>query len=153
MVFLYRGWRYNPATENALLQQIAQSHTAAAIDAKILRYMAYGEEILVQLPPLPDDLTEGEPIQFKNGAENTDLINLYPNPATNQLQVQYRLPHKQEASLEIYNTLGKCVYRQHITHTGNLHLPIADWASGMYYYRLVQDGKTVVSKKLMVVQH
>ncbi|QQS29475.1 MAG: T9SS type A sorting domain-containing protein [Sphingobacteriales bacterium] len=139
--------------EDALLSQIAQSQTTSAMSAKVLRYLAYGEEILVQLPPLPDELSEGMPIQFKYGAANSDLISLYPNPASKHLQIQYNLPSKTEATVEIYNALGKCIYRQAVSENGNLHLNISNWSNGIYFYRLLQNGKTVVSNKLMVVQH
>lgn len=139
--------------ETALLQTIAQSQTTSAMSAKVLRYLAYGEDILVQLPPLPDEFSEGMPIQFKTGNGNSDLISMFPNPASGQFQVQYRLPDKSEASLEIYNALDKCLYRQNISETGNLHLNISNWPNGIYFYRLLQNGKAVVSNKLMVVQH
>jgi len=153
MVFLYRGWRYNPATENALLQQIAQSHTAAAIDAKILRYMAYGEEILVQLPPLPDDLTEGEPIRFKNGVYPAPSISIYPNPASQYLQINTNLPDKTPTTIQIYDVLGKLKLELPIQENGEMLLNTSKWANGLYFYRLIQNGKTLISNKLMVVQH
>ncbi len=148
-----RSYNQFSTEEAALLSQIAQSQTTSAMSAKVMRYIAYGEEILVELPPMPEDFTEGMPIQFKTGTGNSNLISIFPNPASGQLQVQYRLPGKSEASLEIYNALGKRLYQQNISETGNLHLNISNWPNGIYYYRLLQNGKAVVSNKLMVVQH
>ncbi|QQS30263.1 MAG: T9SS type A sorting domain-containing protein [Sphingobacteriales bacterium] len=136
--------------EDALLSQIAQSQTTSAMSAKVLRYLAYGEDILVELPPLPEDLTEGMPIQFKTREANSSLISIAPNPAATQLQIQYRLPDKTLADLEIYNTTGKRVYRQAVSQTGNLQLSIEDWTNGIYFYRLVQNGHLLSTGKILV---
>lgn len=73
-------------------------------------------------------------------------LNLYPNPATNKVQVE--LP--QNASGEIHITVsditGKVVYQQHQGHTQPLIFSVADWSRGFYLVQVTGNNWRAVQK-------
>lgn len=73
-------------------------------------------------------------------------LNLYPNPATNKVQVE--LP--QNASGEIHVTVsditGKVVYQQHQSHTQPLIFSVADWSRGFYLVQVTGNNWRAIQK-------
>ncbi|QQS30259.1 MAG: T9SS type A sorting domain-containing protein [Sphingobacteriales bacterium] len=138
--------------EDALLSQIAQSQTTSAMSAKVLRYLAYGEEIIVELPPLPEDLTEGMPIQFKTGVFDAPNISITPNPASEYLQINANLPSRTTADINIYDALGKLTFSLSVTESGKTFVPMSDWPNGLYFCRVTSNGAIISSSKILVVK-
>lgn len=69
-------------------------------------------------------------------ASNTvqNNISIYPNPARDI--INFAAPANMNGMLNIANNLGVIVYRQHLTNTRNVSVPISNWAAGMYYYSI-----------------
>ena len=79
------------------------------------------------------------------------LSNAYPNPADNSSSVSYNLPSVSNAQLILSNMLGSELKRFHLTEkTGSVDLPVSTLPEGVYYYTLMNDGKPLISKRLMV---
>ncbi len=98
----------------------------------------------------------------------TGRLKVYPNPASEVLHVE--IPDKLKAEthspvfnlttvyhqwksavMEIYDLFGKQVFSKEIRQGEKLlDINIAEWPRGMYVVRLVYNGKTVASEKVVV---
>jgi len=111
-----------------------------------------------------DNITFGTPvsakatIDFLISAAGFDENNLvfkgpYPNPSSQVAHFEYNIPSVNSARLIIRNMLGVQLENQVIeTGNGKKSIDVSGYASGIYFYSLIIDGKTVQSKK-MVVRH
>ncbi|MBR1774019.1 MAG: T9SS type A sorting domain-containing protein [Bacteroidales bacterium] len=76
-----------------------------------------------------------------------------PNPATNTTTVSYSVPAKyRNAKIVVRNTLGSVVKENSIKTgvAGKSAINVAELANGVYFYSIVADGATLVTKKLIV---
>jgi hypothetical protein len=79
------------------------------------------------------------------------MSNAYPNPAHQTSLVTYSLPSMKNAQIVISNMLGSAINKLHLSEkSGTVELPVAALPEGVYYYTLMNDGKPVVSKRLMI---
>jgi len=75
----------------------------------------------------------------------------YPNPADGLTSISYYLPSVKDARLVFYNMLGSAVKEIKLTEKqSTLIITTSDLKSGVYFYSLIADGKSVSSKKLVV---
>lgn len=86
---------------------------------------------------------------------NSVLLNLYPNPANGNTNLQVKLNAEQNVSIDIYNLLGEKVYSQEEGKmSSGMHLitiPCKNLSSGVYFIRLVSDNITT-TRKLVIQQ-
>jgi len=79
------------------------------------------------------------------------LGNAYPNPADHSSFISYNLPYLKNAQIVISNMLGSALNKiQLMEKTGSVELPVASLPEGVYYYTLMNDGKPLISKRLMI---
>ena len=66
---------------------------------------------------------------------------IYPNPTTDEVNLQFISKHSGEALVEVYGTLGERILQRklHQIEAGRneIQLSVADFQSGMYFIRLV----------------
>ncbi len=75
----------------------------------------------------------------------------YPNPASQFTHFEYNIPSVNKAQLIIRNMLGVEIETiQFDNRSGKKSVDVSNYASGLYFYSLVVDGKIVQSKKLIV---
>jgi hypothetical protein len=76
----------------------------------------------------------------------------FPNPASQSTSFEYNLPASHSnAALIIRNMLGVEIENTLLENrSGKKSIDVSDYASGIYFYTLVVDGKIVQSKKLIV---
>ncbi len=88
-----------------------------------------------------------------------ELQQNYPNPFNGATVISFALPTSGEVSLEIFNVLGKVVYRRNESLEAGSHqfswdgtaLDGSDVATGVYYYRLTSRDFTA-TKKMMYLK-
>lgn len=89
-----------------------------------------------------------------NGTNNMDL-NIFPNPASGQVQVVFDLPDNRDVLIQVVDMTGKQVYTQTIEGVGNGHqtvtLDAVNWNKGSYILKL-QSGENSASSKLLIVK-
>jgi hypothetical protein len=81
--------------------------------------------------------------------EVSDLITLYPNPASDQLFVEYRVPSKNTVRLLVYNSEGRMVDSNYMEIFQNGHkfaLDITKYSKGIYI-TVVYDNENYVYSK------
>jgi hypothetical protein len=91
------------------------------------------------------------PISVSELAKLKFLGNVHPNPADQNASVAYNLTYAKDAQIVISNLLGSAIAKVTLTEkAGTVALPIATLPEGVYYYTLMNDGKALVSKRLMI---
>jgi hypothetical protein len=87
---------------------------------------------------------------FKN--ERIEVSNLYPNPALDYVDVDYQIyAPSLEIKIVFFNILGQEVKEWLLDpDQKNMRLSLKDLSSGMFIYQLVIEGRSQVSKKLIV---
>ena len=95
--------------------------------------------------PGPDGIDE-------NILKNVWVSDLYPNPASNYVSIDYNMPSEvKEASVKIVNLLGSVVKEQKVdTRNGNMKIDIFDMKGGVYFYSLNIEGEIYSTKKLVI---
>ena len=93
-------------------------------------------------------------IEFINctGINERDAIALkvYPNPGDGQFRIEMASADQQRVNLSVFDAQGVVVYSQKdlMTNTGQLRLNLSHLPSGTY--QLILEGKTRLSKKLII---
>lgn len=73
-------------------------------------------------------------------AENTSELNIFPNPATDNLSIE---ANEQITEVNIYNIIGVSVYNEQCTNN-NLNVNISEFNSGVYFVKVkTGNGETV----------
>jgi len=75
-------------------------------------------------------------------------IDVYPNPGNGEFTFEMQ-NGKLGTELKIYNVLGELIYSSTITQGTNA-IDISKHAAGMYFYKVVSQGRDVANGKLMV---
>lgn len=91
------------------------------------------------------------------GIKNNNLanvsLNAYPNPAGENVTVSYQLPENNNNTtyFVIKNLVGKTVYSSEINRSNDkMMINLSDLSSGIYFYSLEQNSKSLITKKLIV---
>lgn len=94
-----------------------------------------------------------QPTSAVSTVDQAGYLKLYPNPAENQLFVEWEIAAAVQARGFVYNTLGQCVYTFDPEKTAaGMHtavLSVQDWPEGMYWMHL-QMGEEQVLRKFSV---
>jgi len=79
----------------------------------------------------------------------SNIIKVYPNPASGVLNIDMNSITKAETDVEIQNTIGQTVYK---TQALNQHLVIniSDFSAGVYFVTVKQGSKTLDVKKVII---
>ncbi len=88
----------------------------------------------------------------ENTLKNVWMSDVYPNPATNYVSIDYKLPNQVDnASIKIVNILGSVVKEQNVDIQNNsVSMDISNVKSGIYFYSLTVNGELYSTKKLIV---
>ena len=75
----------------------------------------------------------------------------YPNPANNNVSFNYNLKGAQHGTMEIYNSIGRCVQTTPVSAENNkLSISVANLPSGIYICKLQANGGNPVYQRLVV---
>lgn len=85
--------------------------------------------------PLQDKPKEGE-------------LQVYPNPATNQLHITSTIP----ATFVLYNLLGQVV-RQAGLGSGTVQVSVLGLPAGTYFYQIINPQKQILQHDKLIVLH
>lgn len=88
-------------------------------------------------------------------AKNNDIITVYPNPATDVVNVRMDIGADDKGVISIYNGFGQVVKQQIIepTQGQNIYsLQLSDLSSGQYFVSFSMDNKNYPVQKLMVTR-
>ena len=80
------------------------------------------------------------------------VSNIYPNPADDFANIDYVIaPQIGETKITFYNVLGNEVKEEILDKDQRkIRISTRDWNNGIYLYQLSSEGKSLVTKKLLV---
>lgn len=77
----------------------------------------------------------------------TNAVSLYPNPASNRVELEIELDDHQEVDVELFDLLGRnltSLYnRAHFRGTHRIELSLPEVPSGLYIIRIITDQKVI----------
>lgn len=96
-----------------------------------------------------------EAISTEDRLFNNDKLivsNIYPNPADDYATIDYVMSSQvNEVKITFYNVLGSEVKEEVLDkEQGRLRISTKEWGNGIYLYQLSADGRSLVTKKLLV---
>ncbi|PWK24468.1 putative secreted protein (Por secretion system target) [Arcicella aurantiaca] len=97
-----------------------------------------------------DEFISSEDRLFSN--EKLTVSNIYPNPADDHADIDYVISSQVgEAKITFYNILGNEMKEEVLEKDQRkVRVSTKDWNNGIYLYQLSADGKSLVTKKLLV---
>ncbi len=83
---------------------------------------------------------------IKEIKNNSFKINIYPNPATDQITIEFNAS-KQNALIEVRNVLGEILYSEKLkSNTLSQSINVSEFSNGVYFVTLQSDKQKVVAK-------
>lgn len=81
---------------------------------------------------------------------NSELINIFPNPASEFIHIELvEFSHK-NVNMSIYNNLGQKVYSENINgNEGNKQINVSNWSDGVYHIKIESENNQVDFKKFI----
>jgi hypothetical protein len=81
------------------------------------------------------------------GFEDIDALklNLYPNPANEQVMISTDKQATEGGLLQVYGSDGKLIYQESLKNSTTL-VDVSNWSSGMYEFTVQVEGKVWRSK-------
>ncbi len=86
---------------------------------------------------------------------STSQVRVYPNPATNVLTIEYKLPNNEEAIMQIIDIMGRLVITKNLSSQKQpfgkltMTLNISSLSQGVYLYKVVQNGGAISTGRII----
>ncbi len=98
---------------------------------------------------LLEENTNSDKYLFYN--DRIQVSHVYPNPATDFVDIDYQVSGNQDLRIVFYNVLGEQVKEISLDRDQrSIRVSMRDFSNGMYLYQLLIDGRSVATKKLIV---
>ncbi len=90
------------------------------------------------------------PVSVNSYAQNNNKITISPNPASNQINIDYSLQDNIN-SIMIKNMLGAVVYSSNVAmSSGKVSINSSEFVDGIYFVTSASNGTPVNTKKLII---
>ena len=73
-------------------------------------------------------------------------LQVYPNPASNSLTVDFGARTSAESKLELVNAFGQIVLKKNVDHIVTILLDMSIYADGIYMLQVTRDGNIMRSR-------
>ncbi|CAM1340687.1 T9SS type A sorting domain-containing protein [Tenacibaculum amylolyticum] len=83
---------------------------------------------------------------INNITDPSDLISLYPNPASSYINLDVRV---NDVSLDVYSILGQKFLSKKI-HTTNETIDISKFSTGIYLFKFHREGEIIKTRKIII---
>ena len=84
--------------------------------------------------------------EFSNNGDH--VFNLFPNPATDNIQLNIQLTDFNDVKLNMYNLVGKEILSQKIDNPNQI-LNIRDFPAGVYFITLLENDQPISTQKII----
>ncbi len=108
-----------------------------------------GEGGWIGITPFQIVLDESETTVSVEEVLEETLVNLYPNPAKDYLQVDLSAIASQRALVRIFDVQGKLVYQSNLVNPSVAEIGISTFNNGLYFLKLEMEDE-VITKKIVV---
>ncbi|OFX48913.1 MAG: hypothetical protein A2046_07995 [Bacteroidetes bacterium GWA2_30_7] len=82
--------------------------------------------------------------------ENSE-INVYPNPANAELNIDIRKSNYNNLNVKIYNLVGEVIYSQNHNNKTSIKIDLSKYAAGVYYVALYSNAE-LMKKKITIIK-
>jgi len=80
-------------------------------------------------------------------------IQMYPNPASNELNIELLGNNFSPMKVKVTNVLGATIYQDDIAQsTDSYQVPLNHFENGLYFVTMYQNNKAIMTKKFQVVK-
>lgn len=154
------GWTELDSTESEAssfkndIEAIAATNTVAGVEARNVLYLLTGEQDTLEyrLKEVSSPKMDSEEHNTSaNEAITEGSFRLYPNPAMQQLTVEYGLKEGEDVKLYIYDLVG-VLHTAKGLHKERMLVEIGMLNSGVYLVLLEVNGKPVQKTKLVIMK-
>jgi subtilisin family serine protease len=90
--------------------------------------------------------------QFGSAKGKLSLINLYPNPASDLITIEYQRPESTDYDMKVYDGIGRLVHHQFIPKIcapRRIEIPVADYTPGVYFIT-IENNNNIESSHFIV---
>jgi len=81
--------------------------------------------------------------------ESNSSLNVFPNPASSVIQINYTTIQKNNAQLNITNAKGQSVYKETFKGNYNKEIDLSKYSRGVYFIEIVADKKRTQRKIIL----
>ncbi|MFN8347910.1 MAG: T9SS type A sorting domain-containing protein [Spirosomataceae bacterium] len=136
----YRSILLNPTTGNSSVGVINKNRTNKETSAVAA----------TETRPGLEDAAKSEDLLFVS--DKLRVLNAYPNPANEYTEIDYQLsPGVGTAKIALFNVIGNSVAEYDLDKNDRqLRIPTREMPTGVYFYRLLLEGKAIATKKLLI---
>lgn len=107
---------------------------------------------MLNINPMDIGVDYAKPPQNKQQIAKGNPVRVFPNPATNQINIQFDDIINSDAVIEIYGSMGNLVLSE-CMHAGNYikFVDVSKFNAGLYFYSILLNGNKVSSGKLTIL--
>jgi hypothetical protein len=100
--------------------------------------------------PNLEDAAKSEDLLFVS--DKLRVLNAYPNPANEYTEIDYQMSvGVGTAKIALFNVIGNNVAEYDLDKNDHqLRIPTREMPTGVYFYRLLLEGKAIATKKLLI---
>ena len=146
-------YAYNSAlSSNNQWQQFSVDLSSVASQS-ITRFVMFIDQGVVNwdLYFLDDFNLSSTPLLF-NEINESNLINVFPQPAKNSLNIQVKLNNSEINTLDLYNSQGKILSSNVLNKNDeNINLDVSQFKSGIYFIK-VHSKNNLYTKKVQIIR-
>ena len=80
--------------------------------------------------------------------EQTDF-QIYPNPATSQINIDWQNSSLQIKNIEVLNVVGEKIWEKKIFSSKLISIDVSQWAKGVYFIKS-NTSSGIISKRIII---
>jgi PKD repeat protein len=85
--------------------------------------------------------------------DNNDIVKLYPNPAKNEITIEFNYLIEENILFELYDVLGnKVMCRQLLRNNNKVNVSTKNLNQGIYFYKIILNNNIIASDKLVIIK-
>ena len=78
------------------------------------------------------------------------MVSLYPNPATNEVSINFSGRSMENLDITVLNSLGQILYKiSDVNSSSDVSIDVSQYSSGLYFIQ-IEAGNSQATKKLIV---
>lgn len=111
----------------------------------------YGARVLLGIEPA--NVEEGLRIDDSEATVGENQMQLYPNPAGNEVTILYPLEKDEKGEIRISSLTGNTVFSKELTSSNNkITISMIRFSSGVYLCSYVKNGTVLERQKLVIIK-
>ena len=99
-----------------------------------------------------DDLNLSSTTSLVRDINDSELINVYPQPAIDDLNINIKLSNNDVSRIDLYDTKGKVLLTNVVNqNSNNINLDVSELNPGIYFLK-VQSENNLYTKKVQIIK-